>query len=308
MTNLPDDDTSSTRREALRTIGTALALAPLGPLLGCGSGGGDAVPGRDGGDGDDGGGRDAAPDGPVADAGAEAAADAGPDGGGWATGGTASMSGDYRDPFAAGIGDACALTCAATLGPCYAETLVRQDISEGQPGLPVRMAFLVVDEACNPIEGAEVDIWHTSPTGLYSGEDAVDMCTLGDAAARAGKWFRGVQVTDANGRADFDTCFPGWYRGRTIHIHFTVRRQGAAWVTSQLYFDDALNDEVLGTQPIYADRGERTTTNQNDSVISPDAVAEYSFATERQADGALLAWKALVLRGSLATPLCAVPR
>ena len=222
----------------------------------------------------------------------------------WATGGTSSMTGNYPDPFSDGIGTTCTLTCAATLGPCYANTLERMDISEGQSGLPVRLAFLIIDEACNPIDGAEIDIWHTSATGLYSGEDASNMCTFGDAEARAGRWFRGVQTTDSSGRADFDTCFPGWYSGRTIHIHFTIRVGGTEYVTSQLFFDDSLSDEIIATQPIYSDRGARDTTNTNDNVIRSADIEDYVFRTERMPDGAMLASKAIVIRSSVDSALC----
>ncbi|WAM30129.1 dioxygenase family protein [Myxococcus sp. NMCA1] len=235
--------------------------------------------------------------------------DAGTGASAWATGGTSAMTmaDTYPDPFAAGIGTVCALTCEATLGPCYATTIERQDISEGESGLPVRLALLVVNENCEPIPNVTVDIWHAGPAGLYSGEDASDFCTSGDAEARAARWFRGVQTTDAQGRVNFDTCFPGWYSSRTIHIHFTVRVDGAEFVTSQLFFDDALNDEVVNTQPLYDARGARDTTNQNDTVISGDAVADYVFQTGRMADGAMLAWKTLVIRSSLSNARCAVP-
>ncbi len=214
------------------------------------------------------------------------------------------MSGNYPDPFAGGMGAACSLTCAAVLGPCYVTTEVRRDISEGQLGLPVRFAFLVVDEACNPVPDAEVDIWHTSATGFYSGSDAPDLCTLGDAGARAARYHRGIQITDAAGRADFDTCFPGWYSGRTIHIHFTVRANGQEYLTSQLYFEDALSDEIVNGQPVYQDRGTRDTTNADDGLIPQAGQADFIFETERQGDGAMLAWKTLVLRGSPQDPLC----
>jgi protocatechuate 3,4-dioxygenase beta subunit len=217
------------------------------------------------------------------------------------------MSGNYTDPFTAGLGTSCALTCAATLGPCYAATLERMDISEGHDGLPVRLAFLVVDESCMPVEGATVDIWHAAPEGLYSGDDASDFCTSGDATARAARWFRGVQTTDSRGRVDFNTCFPGWYSSRTIHIHFTIRIDDTEFVTSQLFFDDALDDEIVNTQPLYDTRGPRDTTNQDDTVIAAGSAADYTFQTARMSDGAMLAWKTLVVRSSTASTLCNVP-
>ena len=231
------------------------------------------------------------------------------DPGAWATGGTKAMTAvaSYPNPFASGLGTVCDLTCAATLGPCYATTLAREDISENHDGLPVRMSFLVVDGACKPIPNATVDIWHAAPEGLYSGEDASDFCTSGDATARANRWFRGVQTTDANGRVNFNTCFPGWYSSRTIHVHFTVRLNDQEYVTSQFVFDDALNDDIVGTQPLYKDRGPRDTTNSNDTVVSAESAAAYSFQTQRMSDGALLAWKTIVLRSSLTGELCQVP-
>lgn len=276
-----------TRRTVLQGFGTALAAAPLVHLIGCSS---DDASGPDAGNGADAGNG--------TDAGTET---------GWATGGTASMSGDYPDPFTDDPGPVCVLTCAQTLGPCYVATMVRKDISEGEPGLPMRLALRVVDEACKPIEGAEVDIWHTMPDGHYSAEDADPFCTGDDAHAESGRFFRGVQVTDANGRVDFDSCFPGWYSGRSIHIHFTIRVGQDEYVTSQLYFDDSLGDEIVGTQPIYKDRGARDTTNTTDGVISADAVGDYTLTGEQMPDGALLAWKTLVIRSSLDTALCDAP-
>ncbi|WP_044194093.1 protocatechuate 3,4-dioxygenase, partial [Hyalangium minutum] len=256
------------RRTLIRGVGIALAMAPFAQLLACGGG-------TDDGSGtDDGGGKG---------------------NGTWATGGTAAMSGNYPDPFASGIGSACTVYKAATLGPCYAATVDRKDISEAQPGLPVRLAFLIVNPSCQPVPGATVDVWHTNPAGLYSGSDASNMCTNGNAAARASRWFRGIRATDANGRVDFDTCFPGWYSSRTIHIHFTVRVGGTEYLTSQLFFEDALNNEIISTQTLYSSRGAKDTTNVNDNVLRQSGLTDYYFQTQKMDDGALLAWKTIVV-------------
>lgn len=277
-----------TRREALAGIGASAAAVPLAHLAGCtttvasDAGGSDVPPGTD------------AP-GTAADA--PAATE-------WASGGTASMTGDYADPF--GASTSCALTCAMTLGPCYATTLTRQDISEGYPGLPVRLALRVLDEDCNPVEGAEVDVWHTRNSGLYSGEDASDFCTTGDADARSHRYFRGVQVTDASGRVDFDTCYPGWYSSRTIHIHFQVRIGGSEHVTSQLFFPDTLTAEIFAAHPDYAGFGQPDTTNTSDTVLGSADATPYLLEWARQADGAMLAYKTVVVRRALTTSLCSV--
>jgi protocatechuate 3,4-dioxygenase beta subunit len=214
---------------------------------------------------------------------------------GWATGGTAAMKGIYPDPFATGLGSTCSLYKASTLGPCHALTVDRKDVSEGQNGLPLRLALLILDSKCQPVPGATVEIWHTSVGGLYSGSDAISMCTSGDAKAKASRWFRGLQTADKNGRVDFDSCYPGWYGGRAVHIHFTVRANGKEYLTSQLFFDDALNTEIFTRHPVYKSRGDADTTNTTDGVIKQSRLTNHIVQTKRQEDGALLAWKALVI-------------
>jgi protocatechuate 3,4-dioxygenase beta subunit len=54
------------------------------------------------------------------------------------------------------------------------------------------------------------------------------------------------------------TIYPGWYQGRAVHIHFKV-------LTSQLFVDDALSDQVF-TQAPYAGKGQRNTLNSNDGI------------------------------------------
>lgn len=215
--------------------------------------------------------------------------------GGWASGGTAAMTDKdtYPDPFTDPLGNACALTPAQTLGPCYAQTIEREDISEGNPGLPVRLAFLVVDTDCNPIPNASVDVWHTDVGGLYSGDDAIDMCTLNDPEAEAGRWYRGVQTGGADGKVYFDTCLPGWYGGRAIHIHYTVRVGDQEYLTSQLYFPQALIDEIFATHPDYAPLGQPDTSNAADGIYVPTAELDWAQMT----DGAMLASKVLVVTG-----------
>ena len=85
------------------------------------------------------------------------------------------------------------------------------------------------------------------------------------------KFLRGWQKTGTDGAAKFTTIYPGWYRGRTVHIHFKIRTTTPAnesyEFTSQLFFDDALSDQVYALQP-YASKGQRDTKNSNDSIYS----------------------------------------
>jgi protocatechuate 3,4-dioxygenase beta subunit len=135
--------------------------------------------------------------------------------------------------------------------------------AEARPGVPLAITFAVsrIDgTSCVPLEGALVDIWHCDADGVYSD-------VQGEGAGH--QWLRGYQVSDANGTAAFQTIYPGWYQGRTVHIHFKIRTDAGAAsgteFTAQLYFDDAVSDEVYAREP-YASNGERSTRNANDGI------------------------------------------
>jgi protocatechuate 3,4-dioxygenase beta subunit len=109
-----------------------------------------------------------------------------------------------------------------------------------------------------------VDIWHCDALGVYSDVQDPGFNTTGQ------KFLRGYQVTDAHGEARFVTVYPGWYAGRTVHIHFKIRTVPLAQrrfeFTSQLYFDDVLTDRVHADPP-YAVNGPRTVRNQHDGIF-----------------------------------------
>lgn len=146
---------------------------------------------------------------------------------------------------------------------------IRSDPSDGsvKPGVPLRLVFNVSQingSSCQPLSGAIVDLWHCDALGVYSDVTDSSFNTVGK------KFLRGYQVTDANGRVRFITIYPGWYPGRTVHIHFKIRanfpsQQGYEF-TSQLYFDDAITDKIHRKSP-YADKGQRTTNNDGDDIF-----------------------------------------
>jgi protocatechuate 3,4-dioxygenase beta subunit len=119
------------------------------------------------------------------------------------------------------------------------------------------------------------------------------MC-LKDQADSAKHYFRGMQTTDADGRVDFDSCFPGWYRGRAIHIHYTASLGGKSY-TSQLVFDQALIDEIFEKHVEYKSYGLPDTPNATDNVVGNGDLASYTLATSRLSDGAMMAAKQLVV-------------
>jgi protocatechuate 3,4-dioxygenase beta subunit len=154
----------------------------------------------------------------------------------------------------------CVLTPEQTEGPYYiAGEKYRRNITDGRPRVPLFLRLRVVDAStCSPIAGAAVDIWHADALGVYSGFGA-------GATSRA--FMRGIQKTDANGLARFRTVYPGWYQGRTVHIHVKVHVAGNVLHTGQLYFPDSLTDKVFRRKP-YSRRGHRTTRNANDFVFA----------------------------------------
>ena len=291
-----------TRRRVLRGLGTGLVAAPLAHLLACVREeqgiflGSDTSTGTGDGTGDD--------TGTDTDTGD----DCGADPGSWATGGTAAMVAKacYPDPFADAEGT-CALICETTEGPCTADTIVREDVSEGWGGLPVRLALrLVYADTCEPVVGASVEIWHTQRTGVYSGvTPSGAFCYGDDPEAETYLYFRGTQVSDDDGRVNFDTCYPGWYSGRAIHIHFRVYLDGDLHATSQLFFSDAMSQTIFAEHPDYAEFGQPDTVNTTDNIIGgEDDLSPYVLETARMVDGAMLAWKQVAIRSSLDAETC----
>ncbi len=168
---------------------------------------------------------------------------------------------------------ACVVRPEQTEGPYFVDVqLDRSDIRDDptggatRPGVPLALTFVVsrIGRTCEPLPGATVDVWHCDAEGVYSG---VQDRNFGDTGGT--KFLRGHQVTGDDGTAAFTTIYPGWYRGRAVHIHFKIRTEedGRNFeFTSQLYFDDALSDEIF-TRPPYAGRGDRDTLNADDGIF-----------------------------------------
>jgi protocatechuate 3,4-dioxygenase beta subunit len=171
---------------------------------------------------------------------------------------------------------ACIVRPEQTEGPYFVdERLNRSDIREEpstgvlRPGVPLRLQFRVAQistNACMPLMGAYVDVWHCDGLGVYSDVQG----GRGSSGSNGTKFLRGYQETDANGIAEFLTIYPGWYQGRTVHIHFKIRtnpdsNQGYDF-TSQLYFDDKFSDQIFASQAPYNTRGRRGVLNNNDGV------------------------------------------
>jgi protocatechuate 3,4-dioxygenase beta subunit len=163
----------------------------------------------------------------------------------------------------------CTLTAEETEGPYYFDVdAVRSDIREDREGTTLRVAIQVQDvAACEPIANAVVDIWHCDAAGIYSGFESASQGGPGGAGPTDEEtYLRGVQVTDANGVVQFVTIYPGWYRGRTVHIHAKVHVDNATALTTQLYFDEDVTTTVYESEPYSSDTG-RDTFNENDGIF-----------------------------------------
>jgi protocatechuate 3,4-dioxygenase beta subunit len=166
----------------------------------------------------------------------------------------------------------CVLSPEVTEGPYWiANHLTRRDITDGRPGLPLALRVTVVDaDTCKPIHGADVEIWHADAVGVYSGYigNVPPSGAGGHATPNNSKRFlRGHQKSDSQGRVRFDTVYPGWYRGRTPHIHMKVHAGGSVVHTGQLFFPDRTSDAVYRTSA-YRSHGQPDTTNREDSIYA----------------------------------------
>ncbi|MER8441605.1 intradiol ring-cleavage dioxygenase [Mesorhizobium sp. M1066] len=160
----------------------------------------------------------------------------------------------------------CTITPEVTEGPFYFDPkLERADVTEGKKGIALDVRLQVVDADCRPLAGARVDIWHCDAQGAYSGYprqgDGRDVDTSGQT------FLRGWQKTDASGIVSFATIYPGWYRGRTTHIHFKVFPDDNSVMTGQLFFPDSLSEQIFTRVAPYNDRpGKRDTSNAADGI------------------------------------------
>lgn len=176
--------------------------------------------------------------------------------------------------------DICAIIPEVTEGPYYFDpSQERSDITEGRPGIPLRLRLQIVDAACAVIEGARVDIWHCDAGGLYSGYpgqgDDRSVDTTGET------FMRGTLFADADGLVEFETIYPSWYRGRTTHIHFKVFVAENVALTGQIFFPDALSEYIYLNVAPYNDRATtRDTLNSDDRIAAQSTRAAYAFIKE----------------------------
>jgi protocatechuate 3,4-dioxygenase beta subunit len=170
----------------------------------------------------------------------------------------------------------CVVRPALTEGPYFIDEKlnradIRTDPSDGsvRPGAVLTLAMTVwrvtasspTATSCASLGGATVDIWHCDALGVYSDASDPSFNTKGK------KFLRGYQTTDLSGKVQFTTIYPGWYQGRAVHIHFKIRTTNPSTeFTSQLFFDEAMNDQVFAQAPYSQKTGQRLR-NSDDGIF-----------------------------------------
>jgi len=160
------------------------------------------------------------------------------------------------DPYA------CVKSPTETGGPFIIKTpadLVRDNIIGDRTGVALLVNIKVedVNNSCEVVEGALVDLWHCDAHGNYSEyTDQVD----GDFTNQS--FLRGRQTTNANGIASFITIYPGWYPGRAPHLHIEIlKSDGTSLLVTQTAFPEDISKEVYATSNY---KGDFDTANAND--------------------------------------------
>lgn len=159
---------------------------------------------------------------------------------------------------------ACVLIPSETDGPFPLDlsankAFFRRDIREAKTGAPLQLKLRIKDaHTCKPLPNARVNIWHCDKDGNYSGY-------MGEEGQT---YLRGYQITDAKGEVLFTTVFPGWYPGRTSHIHFQVYVSSTYSVVSQLTFPNKAKNDLYAAHAGLYPRGADPIKVERDYLFS----------------------------------------
>lgn len=143
--------------------------------------------------------------------------------------------------------------------------------------LALELRLIDVTNACRPLAGHALYLWHCDAAGKYSLYDTTDR-----------NYLRGVGISDQNGVVRFTTILPGCYDGRWPHMHFEVFRSAAAAVsgraallTSQFAMPEADCAAVYAADSRYtnATRNLGRVTLAGDNVFGDNSEAEIATQT-----------------------------
>jgi protocatechuate 3,4-dioxygenase beta subunit len=179
----------------------------------------------------------------------------------------------------AGSDGTCTSTLEGEVGPYFADDSAdgfnRSDIlsnldgTSTQTGVPLTLTIYIYDaqNSCAAFAGAQVDIWHCNASGVYS--------DISSESTASEQWLRGYQISDSTGKVSFTTIVPGWYQGRTTHIHLRIRSSydesaglSDGTNTTQVFFSQTLVDTLATSISPYNSEGTNPTTNASDRVYA----------------------------------------
>ncbi|KAK0462979.1 protocatechuate 3,4-dioxygenase beta subunit [Desarmillaria tabescens] len=185
--------------------------------------------------------------------------------------------------------DTCILTPEITTGPYIwtkSQTL-RQDMTEGQPGIPLILDVGVIDiNTCEPMRNVLVDLWHCNATGSYSSftgrnpqhaELNVTIDENFDIHTDDTTFLRGMWPTDANGVMEMKTIVPGFY----VHQNWVLQPNGTILTdttanTGQFFIADDITEYLMSYEPYVSHTEIERTTNAVDSIYSSETVNGWS--------------------------------
>lgn len=168
--------------------------------------------------------------------------------------------------------NACAMSPQETAGPFPIKTpadLVRENIIGNKQGVPLLIRFVIqnVNQGCLPLEGVFVDVWHCDAKGNYS-----EYSGQLDGNFTNESFLRGRQTTDNSGHASFVSIYPGWYPGRTPHLHVEIKNaSNRSLLITQVSFPDTISNAVYETTGY---KGTADTNNLNDGIVDVTNLAD----------------------------------
>lgn len=205
---------------------------------------------------------------------------------------SSSTSGSSGNSDVTSTSSECAVTNSETAGPFPTnnpEDLERIDITGDRTGVDLAINIVVrdVNNSCAVLEDAIVDIWHCDAAGNYSEYGGSGMQSTNYQSYH---FLRGRQVSDADGVVKFQSIFPGWYNGRSTHIHVHIyNATGTSLLVTQIAFpegDDSAVVEVNAASDYGYTKGmSGYTYNANDNVFGDGVANELATISGSVSEG-----------------------
>ncbi|NBA87276.1 intradiol ring-cleavage dioxygenase [Emticicia sp. CRIBPO] len=184
----------------------------------------------------------------------------------------------------------CSVTNSETEGPFPTKTpssLVTNNIVSDRQGdkLTVNVIIRNVNNSCEVLPDAIVDIWHCDAAGNYSEYGGTGMQSTNYTSVH---FLRGRQTTGSTGLATWTSIYPGWYSGRAPHIHVHIyNAKGTSLLVTQIAFPEDIS-KLVYAQGVYKSHGQADTTNARDNVFGDGVTNEMSVVTGDVTNGFVL--------------------